>query len=296
MALYAFDGTWDSDQPNTAKDTNVVWFFNAYTGKKRYWSGVGTRFGFAGKIAGGITGAGGHDRIREGLEELRANFVAGDRIVDIVGFSRGAALAVDFANEVARQTDLAGGAVPAVRFVGVCDIVGSFDVPGDDINLGFDLKTPTNAAKIVHAMALDERRVFFPLTRLKNSRANNAGNPLEVWFRGVHSDVGGGDDATGLSSIALDFLFSQAKLSGLGLDQGIVDQNAKRMNPAQEISLHPQHWFEQLLDPFRPFMQGDLVYPTVMPRTDADGRHYNNPPASLPRFVPQTQTGAAGGH
>jgi hypothetical protein len=32
MALYAFDGTWDSDRPDAAKDTNVVWFYNAYTG------------------------------------------------------------------------------------------------------------------------------------------------------------------------------------------------------------------------------------------------------------------------
>src|SRR5438270_11329190 len=58
MALYAFDGTWNSDKPGTEKDTNVVWFHDAYTGPKHYWSGVGTRLGLAGKLVGGITGAG----------------------------------------------------------------------------------------------------------------------------------------------------------------------------------------------------------------------------------------------
>jgi hypothetical protein len=122
MALYAFDGTWNSDKPGTEKDTNVIWFHNAYTGPKRYWAGVGTRLSFLGKVAGGITGAGGHQRIREGLVELTENFAAGDTIVDVVGFSRGAALAVDFANEVAKQAGLPGPTPAAVRFLGVWEL------------------------------------------------------------------------------------------------------------------------------------------------------------------------------
>jgi uncharacterized protein (DUF2235 family) len=295
VALYAFDGTWNSDKPETEHDTNVVWIFNAYMGQKRYWSGVGTRFGLPGKLVGGITGAGGHDRIREALDELRKNFAAGDKVVDVVGFSRGAALAVDFANEVAKQTDLDSGAAPKVRFVGVFDIVGSFDLPGTDLNIGFDLKTPPTADHVVHAMALDERRIMFPLTRLTGSRLLEAGRLTEVWFRGVHSDVGGGDDATGLSSIALDFMFDLAVRAGIQLHEDAIPANKARMNPDQEISLHPQHWFEQL-DPFRTLVNGDLIYPTVSTRVDKDGRHYNNPPASMARYSPPAaQGGAAGG-
>ena len=85
MALYAFDGTWNSDKPGTDQDTDVVWFHRAYTARKRYWTGVGTRFGVIGRVAGGITGAGGHDRIREALDELAKNFRAGDTVVDVVG-------------------------------------------------------------------------------------------------------------------------------------------------------------------------------------------------------------------
>ena len=31
MALYAFDGTWNQDKAGTERDTNVLWFANAYT-------------------------------------------------------------------------------------------------------------------------------------------------------------------------------------------------------------------------------------------------------------------------
>src|SRR5258707_5644381 len=246
MALYAFDGTWNSDKPDTANDTNVVWFRDAYTGPKRYWTGVGTRFGVVGKLAGGITGAGGHERIEEGLKELAANFAKGDTVVDVVGFSRGAAIAVDFANEVAKQTGLPGPTPPAVRFLGVWDVVASFDVPGGDINIGFDFKTPPTAQRIIHCMALDERRIFFPQTRMSGTGSNEEGRLLELWFRGVHSDVGGGDQAQGLSSIALNFMVKQAMPAGLPIDAAVASKNAAHINAALAITLHPQHFLEQL--------------------------------------------------
>ena len=288
MALYAFDGTWNEDDPKNKKDTNVVWFRNAYTGPKRYWEGVGTRFSVVGKVVGGLTGAGGHDRIREALVELTKNFLAGDRTVDIVGFSRGAAIAVDFANEVAKQTGLPGPSPATVRFLGVWDIVASFDIPGDNVDIGFDFKMPPTVQRCVHCKALDERRVFFPLTRLSGTGSNEAGRLKEVWFRGVHSDVGGGDQATGLSSIALNFMFAEALRAGspsdpMPLDAATVNQNAARMNPDCPISLHPQHLLEQLVH-FRKVEQTDLVHSSVSNRQDGGGRHHNNPPAGCPKI------------
>ena len=282
MALYAFDGTWNKDKPGADQDTNVVWFYDAYTGHKRYWTGVGTRFGFIGAIFGGIDGAGGHDRIREALEELKKNFAAGDTVVDVAGFSRGAALAVHFANKVGEQTALAGGQPPTVRFLGVWDIVGSFDVPGGDINVGFDLKTPPTAQHVRHCMALDERRLFFPLTRLTGSRPNEAGRLMEVWFRGVHSDVGGGDMAQGLSSIALNFMFTQATMAGLPLNPAVIRQNAQRMSADDPISIHPTNLLEHL-GPLRPLTIYDVVHVSVKPREDSKGRHHNNPEPKLER-------------
>ena len=70
MALYAFDGTWnDSSAPegqrDTNKDTNVHRFRALYGGKAEYKDGVGSRYGFIGKLIGGLTGAGAEQRIEE---------------------------------------------------------------------------------------------------------------------------------------------------------------------------------------------------------------------------------------
>jgi hypothetical protein len=40
MPLYAFDGTWNVDQPGTEHDTNVIWFRDAYNGPRHYWEGI----------------------------------------------------------------------------------------------------------------------------------------------------------------------------------------------------------------------------------------------------------------
>ena len=104
MALYAFDGTGNRDNPVDKKDTNVVKFFGAYkdgytkNGENFYKSGVGTRWGLIGRVVGSIFGAGGQRRLKEAKEALKKNFRKGDKDIDIIGFSRGAALALEFAN------------------------------------------------------------------------------------------------------------------------------------------------------------------------------------------------------
>ena len=103
MALYSFDGTWNKDKTGTERDTNVLLFGAACQKTVWYKKEVGTRFGILGKIVGGITGAGGRSRVRDGLKELRKNLKKGDDVIDIIGFSRGAALALHFANQIAAK-------------------------------------------------------------------------------------------------------------------------------------------------------------------------------------------------
>lgn len=288
MALYAFDGTGKTDSTtNLASDSNVVLFYNAYTGQnKDYLTGVGTGAGPA-NVLGLVTGFGGHDRIRHALTSLTKNLGAGDHDIDIVGFSRGAAEAVDFANEIAKQKGLPGPSPAPIRFLGVWDVVGSFDLPGTPIqNIGFDFKTPPSAQRIVHCMALDERRIDFPLTRMTGTGANEQGRLLEVWFRGVHSDVGGGDQVPGLSSIALNFMFTQAIRAGLPIDPAMVAQNALRMDPTKPISFDLVHSLAPL-EPPRTLVLGDFAHVSVTARDpiviNGVTYHYNNPPASLVR-------------
>lgn len=273
MALYAFDGTWNEDEVEEAKDSNVVKFRDACTDRTFYLEGIGTRLGFSGKILGGLTGAGGRVRIGEAMERLDRNFADGDRPIDIIGFSRGAALALHFANEVQQDR---GGA--EIRFLGLWDVVASFGLPGNEINVGWALTLPNNVRRCHHAMALDERRGNFPLTRVRAPVGGlaTAGRLQEVWFRGVHADVGGGG-TVGLSSIALCWMLRRAREDGLPIAEAKIREHAALCDADAPISKN----FDPKLDPARRIAQGDAVHETVRPRGKAGGREHNDPPPGL---------------
>ena len=231
MALYAFDGTWNEDDPNPTGDTNVVKFTEAYTRGVEYIEGVGTRHGVVGKIFGGLAGAGGKKRIREMYDELCENWKNGDTRIDIIGFSRGAALALHFANVISeRGVQLSDTEVvkPRIRFLGLWDVVASFGMPIDAIfpfhetNVGYKLTAPDNVDRCFHAMALDECRQAFVVTRL--NVGNTRDNIDEVWFRGVHSDVGGGNKNTQLSNISLKWMLERAADCGLPIDASSISE------------------------------------------------------------------------
>jgi uncharacterized protein (DUF2235 family) len=275
MPLYAFDGTWNTDKPGADRDTNVLWFRQAYEGPAVYWPGVGTRFNLLGRVAGGITGAGGRARVEEAFEQLAGNLEAGETTIDIVGFSRGAALALHFANMVESHP-----ASPSIRFLGLWDCVPSFGAPSIDLNIGWDLRLPDNVEKCYHAMALDERRHTFHLHRpdARVADADQEGRLFEVWFRGVHSDVGGGNANEGLSSVALNWMLRKAKSCGLPIRSNVVDQNVVRMKPGCPIS--EGQWYDVVKNRWRVVRWNDQVHTSVAFSTD---RNCNNPPVGLAR-------------
>ena len=238
MALYAFDGTWNEGEAELEFDTNVKKFVEAYRGNGKtaeYIEGVGTRFGAVGRALGGVFGLGGRTRIEEMYEKLEANWNGGDQEIDIIGFSRGAALAVHFANVIdsegipgANRNDV------QVRFLGLWDVVGSFGIPINfvlkfqETDLGYDLQTPDSVLSCFHAMALNERRQAFNVTR--QDRGNARHNVEELWFRGVHSDVGGGNGNTALSNISLQWMMENAIEKGLPLQPGDIDVHRETDN------------------------------------------------------------------
>ena len=86
-------------------------------------------------------------------------------------------------------------------------------------------------------MALDERRLLFPLTRLVGP-GNPAGTRLlDIWFRGVHSDVGGGNGNAGLNWISLNWMFENARREGLPLSPTSITANLAHRAAPQQISI-----------------------------------------------------------
>jgi uncharacterized protein (DUF2235 family) len=78
---------------------------------------------------------------------------------------------------------------------------------------------------IRHAVSIDERRAFFRQHLFKAPAPPNQ-DFKEVWFAGVHSDVGGSypEAYSGLSKIALRWMLCEAQSAGLKLDpQKVID-------------------------------------------------------------------------
>ncbi|BCX47489.1 DUF2235 domain-containing protein [Haloferula helveola] len=235
MALYAFDGTWnDSSAPDGErdwrKDTNVHRFRSVYADGKppgvHYLDGVGSRGGLLGKYIGGITGLGAEARIREQWDNLVANFKSGDTTIDIVGYSRGAAIARMFVHRIEETFEglqLNGTpltSAPTVRFLGLFDTVASFGVPWTADEGDFRPDIPEFVENTFHAMALDETRETFGIERCLGNRKKIT----EVWFRGGHGDIGGNATYAGRhdtesnrlrSDIALRWMLAKARACGL---------------------------------------------------------------------------------
>jgi len=122
-------------------------------------------------------------------------------------------------------------------FVGVWDTVGALGVPIKGMRKLFykkfnfhDVKLSSTIRYAYHAVAIDELRVDFAPTlwQLSDSavQATKKGKPLQtleqIWFAGVHSNVGGGYTQTGLSDLALHWMINKAEASGLAFDKALV--------------------------------------------------------------------------
>ena len=285
MALYAFDGTWNREHTGADynQNSNVVRFAKAYLAGKAvyqkngdanhivedndngYISGPGTRYDLVGRVLGGVAGVGGRNRVKEAIKRVERKFKEGDYVIDVVGFSRGAAIALHFVNEVAEAKTFEGKdgqpVEPRVRFLGLWDVVAAFGIPRDlghlkfqETNLGWHLTLPAIVDHCFHALALDERRQSFRPTRVAGA--------YEVWFRGVHSDVGGGNENPPLNNIALRWMLRKAAAVGVPVDTTLAE--TLQVDPTGRIS----HNKDPHLDPFRPVRAQDWGHYTITIRKE----------------------------
>ena len=279
MALYAFDGTWNEAKTNedpAYQNTNVVRFFNAYAkntpaGTNLYVAGVGTRFDAIGRALGGAFGLGELPRIKEAYAHLCRAWLTGDTTIDIVGFSRGAATTLDFCHYLQKRgvrhpdTDDLIEPEPQVRFLGLWDVVAAFglaNLGNEVLNIGHHLYLPEkNLRFCFHALALDERVLSFLPTRLPGA--------YEVWFRGAHSDTGGGNGNRGLNDITLRWMFRKAQASGLPITDADVDALQPQLTEPKPAKRLPVS--------VRAISSTDRRHHTA---TNLDG--WTNPPATCP--------------
>ncbi|MEC7816559.1 MAG: DUF2235 domain-containing protein [Pseudomonadota bacterium] len=109
-----------------------------------------------------------------------------------------------------------------IKFVGVWDTVGALGLPFTffglikDQDLFYDRKIGSNIEVARHALSLDEEREDFEPTLWEQRPEVDL---AQVWFAGVHSDVGGGyppdKDGTSLADIPLLWLAEEAEKHSL---------------------------------------------------------------------------------
>ncbi|HDY96920.1 MAG TPA: DUF2235 domain-containing protein [Pseudomonas sabulinigri] len=192
-----------------------------------YIDGIGSRSGGEDDLSGYALGQGETgvvERVKQSPEILMEKLqdladsnpqVAIEKIeFDIFGFSRGAAAARHFANELCKidggvmadylnnalslvTPEFAWPSAASINFIGLFDTVAAIGDPvrgdlsvGDDRNPGVNLKlAPDCAKKVVHLTAADEHRHNFSLNKV-----NPEGHKYheELVLPGVHSNLGGG--------------------------------------------------------------------------------------------------------
>ncbi|MBV6304019.1 DUF2235 domain-containing protein [Candidimonas humi] len=236
LLLFAFDGTRNSPISQTNVWKMSQWyqdgpvFYQSGPGNPHYldWDAV------TAQTAGLILDAQWEFLLVE-LAEAAATAGRGETIpIDIIGFSRGAALARHFGNMIAQQVsdglfsylDADLGLVTAcvdLRFMGLFDTVAQFGLSGV-ANPLYDLSIASAWQWVAHAVALQEYRWMFPLTSVA---AAPGGNTVEAPFIGAHSDIGGGlaVDEEGryqtrgdLSDVALNWMLWQARAALVRFD------------------------------------------------------------------------------
>lgn len=242
--LIAFDGTGNKPELNddgvSHKSSNVYKFYQALMNKtktnptaKIYQQGVGTQYGE--EVKGNAFGIGLESQIQSAYRKLQQYLTDGkynENRIFIIGFSRGAYAARRFAhllnfsgvpqdvnnwgagwdnfinqsNDAEKLKQSGGFLNVEIEMLGVWDTVKA----APTISNIKDAFLPANVNNAYHAISIDEHRGKFNLLRFRPNK-----KVREVWFSGVHSDVGGGYKEHGLSDITLKWMIAHACEHGL---------------------------------------------------------------------------------
>lgn len=181
--------------------------------------------------------------LTSGAVEAQAGRDTVDEVFDAYRAWSGCMATRDMRFHQAGMGENPGGRVP-VHFLGVWDTVGSLGIPD---YLGFlklfdqdrhefhDTVLGDTVRHARHAVAIDEMRESFLPTLWSNAPAH--ADAKQMWFPGVHGDVGGGYAQSELSDGALLWMMTEAQEHGLALRPHMLEQIAENAEGAMHDSL-----------------------------------------------------------
>lgn len=134
--------------------------------------------------------------------------------------------------EFRKKFSVTGDEPILIKFIGVWDTVGALGIPVRGLrristkkHRFHDTELSSWVHYAYHALAIDERRSPFKPTLwqyIPKKTVYNKPQVIEqVWFPGVHSNVGGGYPDRSLADITLEWMTEKAKETGLGFDENV---------------------------------------------------------------------------
>ena len=143
---------------------------------------------------------------------------------------------------------------PPIEFVGVWDTVDAYGLPVDELTDGInkwvwplsapDLELPSQVQKACHALAIDdERNTFHPVLWDESKEPPHAQRAdhldreriSQVWFAGMHSNVGGGYADDALSYVSFKWIVTEAAKRQLHFVKELVDAHKAKADPFGRI-------------------------------------------------------------
>lgn len=181
------------------------------------------------------------------------------------------------------------GVWDTVKFVGWLNMKARIEVARWPFTANLD-----NVATARHALAIDERRRPFAEYRFKaEAVADSGGRFQELWFAGVHGDIGGQNrDDDQLPDIAFSWMVKQAVAEGFAVKttryRRLVGVNVADELPADRalgvIRPNSRWWMLARGWRRRPIRPDDVLHPSVLSRIEAT---HNDAKPYRPKNIPE---------
>ncbi|MGC3982075.1 MAG: DUF2235 domain-containing protein [Steroidobacteraceae bacterium] len=147
-------------------------------------------------------------------------------------------------DQVAEDTKKLDRHIIPIHFLGLWDTVEAYGLPVEELKRGIDkvlwpmvfgdMVLSPRVRRACHALSLDDQRTtFHPLlwdqvaeARMVEAKLVEPGRITQVWFAGVHSNVGGGYPEDQLALVTLDWMMGEAIANDVELAPHAVEQVA----------------------------------------------------------------------